>query len=275
MLKVRFDRFAVIRTCSFTDPSRCKFQIEALDAQGSQIPEAIEESLRNDVFVPEDFEALVLEAATNNDPVGKLLRELQEPRPNEEDTVPWLGETIMKEKIVRLCARGEIAINLRGVEYLQVGPGEDEEMAWRRMRGRLGTGKHLDETYVLLPAAVPAAHGGATPVMAGPTGTTPPAPGGGLFTTPGGGGSTGVPGTPAGPSLFGGPPTAGVVQHSAAPTSPLNLLGKVEAWGIGPATTLRTVSVKVTGATGAQLQKLLRGLPDGLTYELNVEKDES
>jgi hypothetical protein len=266
MLKVRFDRFAVIRVWSFTDPSRCKFQIETLDAQGGQIPEAIEESLRDDVFVPEDFEALVLEAATSNDPVGKLLREFQEPRPNEEDAVPWLGETIMKEKIVRLCARGEIAINLRGVEYLQAGPGEDEETAWVRMRGRLGTGKHLDETHLLLPAAVPAAHRAATAGVAGPTATPQPTPGGG---------TTVVVGPPAAPSLFDPTSPARVVQHSAAPTSPLNLLGKVEAWGIGPATALRTVSVKVTGATGAQLQKLLRGLPDGLTYELNVEKEQS
>jgi hypothetical protein len=31
--------------------------------------------------VPEDFEELVLEYASNNESVGKLLRELQEPRP--------------------------------------------------------------------------------------------------------------------------------------------------------------------------------------------------
>jgi hypothetical protein len=276
ILKLRFDRFAVVRKWSFTDPSRCRFQVENLDAQGSQIPGAIEECLKNDVFVPEDFEALVLEAAKNNDPVGKLLREFQGPRPNEEDCVPWLGDTIMKEKIVRLCARGQIAINLRGMEYLQVAPGEGEEEAWRRMRGRLGTGKHLDETYVLLPAAVPAAHG----VAATGTGGTEPIQPGGLFGTPGGNG-TSTCGTPTvtptipGSSIFEGSPPTSVVEHSAPATSPLNLLGKIEVWGIGPATTLRAVSVKVSGVTGAQLQKLLRGLPDGLTYELNVEKEEA
>lgn len=277
MLKQRYDRFAVLRRWSFTDPTRCKFQVENLDAQGGQVPEAIEECLKNDVFVPEDFEALVLEAAKNNDPVGKLLREFQEPRPNEEDCVPWLGETIMKEKVVRLCARGQIAINLRGMEYLQAGPGEDEEAAWRRMRGRLGTGKHLDETHVLLPAAVPAAHG--FPVPIGTGGTPPPMPPGGLFPTSGGdgappGGATPVQPTPPGGTIFGGTPATAVVQHTALPTSPLNLIGKVEGWGIGPATNLRAVSVKVAGATGAQLQKILRSLPDGLTYELNLEKEE-
>jgi hypothetical protein len=79
---------------------------------------------------------------------------------------------------------------------------------------------------------------------------------------------------PPGGSLFGGLPAPNVVPYSAPPTSPLNLIGKVEGWGIGPATTLRAVSLKVQSATGAQLQKLLRGLPDGLTYELFIEKEE-
>jgi hypothetical protein len=37
-----------------------------LKKQGAQIPEGIEETLTNDLFVPEDFEELVLEAASEN-----------------------------------------------------------------------------------------------------------------------------------------------------------------------------------------------------------------
>jgi hypothetical protein len=271
ILKQRFDRFAAVRKWSFTDPSHSKFQVEKLEAQGSQIPDAIEECLRSDVFVPEDFEDLVLEAAKNNDPVGKLLADFQEPRPNEQDCVPWLGEPIMKEKVVRLCARGRIAINLRGMEYLQTAPGEDEDSAWKRMRGRLGTGKHLDETYVLLPAAVPVAHGVIEPP---PPPGSPPAPPGGIFTPagvaqPGGGTSP----APPGGDLFGGGAPGSIVQHCSPATSPLNLIGKVESWGIGPATRIRGASIRFTGASGAQLQKLLKALPDGLTYELTVDKE--
>jgi hypothetical protein len=51
-------------------------------------------------------------------------------------------------------------------------------------------------------------------------------------------------------------------------------LGKVEGWGIGPVTAVREVNLKVTAATGAQLQKVLRALPEGLTYELSLKKDE-
>ena len=165
-LKKRFDRFAVLSRWNFADPNQCLFSVESLKKQGAQIPEAIEEALVNDLFVPEDFEDLVLAAAANNASVGKLLQELREPRPAGQDCIPWLGETSMKERILRLCARGKIAINLRGLDYLQSMPGEDEEAAWKRLRSKVSsTGRQLDEVFLMEPSAVPAT-GGVTPTAA-------------------------------------------------------------------------------------------------------------
>ena len=190
ILKKRFDRFAVVQRWNFADPAQCRFSVESLKKQGAQIPEGIEEALTNDLFVPEDFEELVLEAASENSAVGKLLRELQEPRPAGQDCIPWLGETSMKERILRLCARGKIVINLRQMEWLQTNPGEDEDTAWRRLRPKLSyTGRQLDEVFLLEPSAVPAT-GGTTPTA--PTGTPgTPNTGGGLF-----GGGTNPPAPP-------------------------------------------------------------------------------
>ncbi|HVN78730.1 MAG TPA: DUF499 domain-containing protein [Terriglobia bacterium] len=281
LIKSRFDRFAVLKTWNFVDPNKCKFQVEALKVQGNKIPEAIEEAVKGDLFVPEDFEPLVLAAAQENKSVGQLLEELKEPRPNEEDCIPWLGETLMKERIIRLCARGRIAINLRGMEYLQAMPGEDEDAAWKRMRGRLGTGKHLDETYVLLPQAVPAAYGfGNVPGI-----SIPPARGGLFPPTPvptGGASGTPAASTNATPvvtpsetaDIFGGGSGQYVPLH-APPTSALNLQARVEGWGIRPGTGVQEISLKVAKATGAQLNELLRKLPDGLTYELDLKKEEN
>ena len=281
LLKQRFDRFALLRSWSFTDPSRSRFHVETLGVQGSKIPEAIEETIRNDIFVPEDFSAFILNAAAANESVGKVLRELQEPRPNEETCIPWLGETLIKERIIRICARGEIAINVRSLEWLQAAPGEDEETAWRRMRGRLSTGKHLDETFILLPTAVPQADVVSGPVIIDPNAPGPtalgPAPQGSAPIAGVPGASPPVVTPPSGPSpsgIFQQPTPAAIQSHSAAATSALNLIGKVEGWGIGPATSVRSVNIKLSAATGAQLQKLLRGLPDGLTYELSLEKEE-
>lgn len=275
-LKKRFDRFAVLQRWDFTDPAQCKFSVEHLDKQGSQIPEAIEKVLTSDLFVPEDFEELVLEVANNNESVGKLLRELQEPRPAGKDCIPWLGETAMKERLLRLCAKGKIAINVRGMEYLQIHPGEDEDAAWQRLRPKLSlTGRYLDNVFVMLPSAVPAT-GGSAPPSSPPDGiplgtdTTPilgvgePSPIG--FPT-----SAPTPGR-----IFGGEGNTAKprIPLSNPATSPLNLIGKIEGWGIGPATKVADVSIKVSAATGAQLKELLKKLPDGMTFELNLEKEE-
>lgn len=284
-LKRRFDRFAVLHRWNFVDPNQCVFNVETLKKQGAQIPEGIEEVLTNDLFVPEDFEALVLVAAADNSAVGKLLRELQEPRPGGLDCIPWLGETAMKERILRLCARGRIAINLRGLEYLQTLPGEDEDTAWKRLRPKLSsTGRHLDEVFLMEPSAVPTT-GGSTPV--GPTqrtggdgtgliggGTPPPTPPS-LGDEPTSGGGT----PPSGGGIFvdGATGTASKPRRTLnnPATSPLNLIGKLEGWGIGPATQVAEVSIKLSTANGAQLKELLKKLPDGMTFELSLEKDES
>ena len=280
-LKKRFDRFAVLQRWNFTDPAQCKFSVERLDKQGSQIPEAIEEALTGDLFVPEDFEELVLEYASNNESVGKLLRELQEPRPAGQDCIPWLGETAMKDRLLRLCSKGKVAINVRGMEYLQTNPGEDEDTAWRRLRPKLSlTGRHLDDVFVMLPSAVPAT-GGSTPSPGGfpsiggaaPTpGVAEPTPGDSPASTP----------TPTPGGIFGGDDGGTTKPRTALSnpaTSPLNLIGKIEGWGIGPATKVAEVSIKVSAGqgsqiTGAQLKELLKKLPEGMSFELNLEKED-
>jgi len=284
-LKKRFDRFAILHRYDHQNPQQSLFSTEHLRKQGAQIPEGIEETLTNDLFVPEDFEDLVLEAASVNAPLGKLLRELQEPRPAGQDCIPWLGETAMKERILRLCARGKIAINLRNLEHLQTQAGEDEDTAWRRLRPKLSyTGRQLDEVFLMDPSAVSATGG-----------TTPPAPqppaggngglGGDIFgggTIPAPGVQEPQPGNPSTPAstpggIFGGTnsTTKPRIPLSNPPTSPLNLIGKLEGWGIGPATPVAEISITVSAATGAQLKELLKKLPDGMTFELSLEKEDN
>lgn len=285
ILKKRFDRFAVLHRWNFGDPAKCEFHVETLREQGAKVPEAIEAALTNDLFVPEDFEQLVLEAAANNSSVGKLLKELQEPRPAGQDCIPWLGETAMKERIVRLCAKGKVAINLRGMEYLQAQSGEDEENAWRRLRAKLSyTGRQLDEVFLLPPSAVPATGGtnpqpspGSPPpggLFGGGSGPTPTPPGGAPG-YPGAEPGSPTPNPDSGGGIFGGGTGTSRVPYAAPATSPLNLIGKLEGWGIGPATPVKSVTIKVDAATGAQLKELLKKLPDGMTFELSLDKEGS
>lgn len=288
LLKQRYDRFAILQSWSFGDPAQSRFHIERIGVQGSKVPERIEEVISSDLFVPEDFRDLVLAAADDSAPLGKFLRELQEPRPGGKDCVPWLGETLMKEQILRFCAQGLIAINIRGMEYLQAGAGEDEVSAWKRLRPKLSyTGRQLDETFLLKPSAVPAT-GGSNATQPRPA--MPPPAGSGLF---GAGGSTigntstggengssaqgGMSEAPAPTSPSGGiftpPVNRSRVSLSNPATSALNLIGKLETWGVGPATQVAEVTIKVPAASGAQLRELLKKLPDGMTFELSLEKE--
>ena len=267
ILTKRFDRFAILESWNYQEPAKCTFHVEPHKAEGTKIPRAVDEHIRTNLFVPEEFDAIVLTAADNNESIGKLLRELQEPRASGEACIPWLGETPMKERVIRICARGDVAINVRGMEYVQVHAGEDEEAAWKRMRGKLGTGKHLDETYILRPQAVPHTEGvskaeqpldtenGENPTGSGEDTTSETSP-----THPGGAGN-----------IFGG--SSNLVPYATGATSALNLLGKVESWGITTGTPIQDMSLRVSSLTGAQLTKLLRELPDGITYELSLNKD--
>lgn len=280
ILKRRFDRFAILDTWSFQKPESSTFHVFAHKALGAAIPEAVDKMVREDLFIPEEFEAAVLAAAEATDSVGKLLRELQEPRPNGEPCIAWLGDTATKEAIERLCARGRLAINLRGSQHLQVMEGEDEASAWAHMRGKLGTGKHLDETTLHPPQPLPKAGGvSLNPDDAGVTGTVPQV----VEINPinhGWGDADDAPSTPS-PQVQ--PPTINIfkpiskprVQRETPATSPLNLLGQLDRWGIQQATPVEGLTVEVDKLTGAQLKRLLEKLPDGMIYKLKLSQEES
>ncbi|NEX15474.1 MAG: DUF499 domain-containing protein [Halochromatium sp.] len=276
-LKARFDRFAILATWNFQQPQACRFFIESHKAEGAKIPEAIDKSIQENLFIPEDFDDYVLQAAQNNEPISKLLKELREPRPGGQDCIPWLGETAIKERLLHLCARGEIAVNLRGMEYLQVQDGESTDSAYRRLRGKLGTGKHLEETFVLLPQNVPGTGGvdpGSSPVPGpGPSPTPTPEPGPTPVPNPQPGPGPEPSPSPGPGSIFDG--VGAYTPFNAPPTSSLNLLGKIESWGIGTGTQVKALTLRVDQLTGAQLNELLRKLPDGITYGLELQKEES
>jgi hypothetical protein len=274
-LKTRFDRFALLDVWNFADPAKCRFEERSHGAQGDKIPEAVDKIIKQDVFIPEEFEDYVLLLAESSESVGKLLKDLREPRPGGKPCIPWLGEVEIKERVVKMCAAGQIAINLRGLDLLQARPGESSDDAWSRMKGKIGSGRHLDETTMHRPGAVVTSGGKIiVTTIPGATGTEPSGGTTGVVNSGplgiAGGGETGL------GNLFEG--TGGATLSNpkplfASPTSGLNLLGQIESWGIGPSTPLTNVAVRISKMSGAQLQQLLKNLPDGVTYGLEAEKD--
>jgi hypothetical protein len=278
-LKGHFHRFAVLDRWHHADPSQCVFQYAAHNKNGSQIPRAIQEVTRDTLFIHEDFEDLVLDFANRSESVGKLLDELKEPRSAGNECIAWLGEREIVDRVETLCAKGKIAINLRGTQLIQWLPGDTEMAVAQRIKGKVGTGNHLYSTTIqkLSPGGHVGGGGGSGggntgggPVVPPPMPPTPPGPGG----SPAGGG--------AAPNPFGGTGSSGGSQvndkpttehHTSARNSALNLTGTLETWGANKAAVkLHNITLRLDDMTGAQLAETLKKLPPG-SYVLDLDKE--
>jgi hypothetical protein len=84
----------------------------------------------------------------------------------------------------------------------------------------------------------------------------------------GGGASTG--------GIFAPAPTSKPMKTlvTEKPTSSLNLIGQLETWRVQPATPVRNITVTINEATGAQIDALLKKLPDGMVFGLKIEVEE-
>lgn len=238
-LRELFDAFAILDIWNFAQPDQCRFLIEKHNATGDKIPKAIHTKIESELFADEDFEAAALAHAASSSSLAKFIGELQEPSINGKHCVPWLGEVAAKEKVLYLCAAGKIAINSRGLEMLQALPGESEDVAWMRLKGKLGSGKELEQTILLTPGATPQSGGGVPPLPpVTPPATSPVVPPGGIPPT----------------NPFGGivtPPAPTLKPFGTPPKTPVNLLGEVEKWGISAATNVTNINLNVAQMTGA------------------------
>ena len=263
-LKDLFDTFAILDIWNFAQPEQCRFLIEKHNSAGDKIPKAIDAKIETELFIVEDFEATALAHATASSSLAKFLGELQEPSIGGNHCIPWLGEVTAKEKVLRLCAAGKIDINLRGLELLQAQPGETEDAAWMRIKGKLGAGKELEQTAMLMPGATPQSGGKVPPLQVQPITypVTPPV-------VP----LVCLPPSPFGPGVSTPPLAPTSKPFGTPPKSPVNLLGEVEKWGISAATNVTNVNINISQMTEAQLTDLLKKLPDAVRYSLNLDKE--
>ena len=267
-LSKMFDRFAIIDRWDYRAAERCELRIESHGKTGSSILKGVDDFIREHLFVPEDFRSFVVDFAGKERSVGKLLQELQEPRQGGEECLPWLGETETKEKIIPLCARGDIAINVGGKTMVRVKAGESESEALRRMRGTLSiSGRDLDETILCPVQAEPQAKGGGVVDERRSDILSPSLEDAAVAVV-----RDAADSSKEASNIFAEPTR--LVPYFSESTSSLNLLGKIESWGIVSGTDVRDCSLEIEALTGDQLNELLRSLPDGVTYALRLQRGE-
>lgn len=276
-LKNRFDRFAVLKRWNYQEPAACGFHIERVGAQGSDIPDKVEEALHKDLFDPAEFLISVKDYAKDSAIVGDLLDELAEaPGSPDKEAMIYLGQTQLYEEILKVAARGEIVLNVDGA-WVGKQPDQEYEEALRSIRGRaFRSGQDIRNVQLALPGAA----GGST--VTGPaagTGAGQPTAGG-LF-----GGDR--PATPPTPGAAGGtvvtPPTGGEAgsptavtryQASQEPQIGINLCGSFEQWGLDSSDTLRSAKIEFQGLTVQQIKQILQRLPSAFKARLEVAYDE-
>jgi hypothetical protein len=133
-----------------------------------------------------------------------------------------------------------------------------------RIKGKLGSGKELEQTILQPPGAYPQS-GGTSPIPPSSTTTPPPTP------------ATITAAVPL--NVFGAtgdattPTSAAAKPFGTAAKTSMNLLGEVEKWGISPGTKVTNVHLNASRMTGAQLAQLVKNLPDGVTYSLDLEAE--
>ena len=274
-LKISFPNFCVLDTWDYETAKNCQFHFAKHEKAGQQIPAGMHTAVKEMLFIPEDFEEVTATFAKSNSSLSELIRELQEPLSGGRHSIPWLGEVEVKEYLERMVARGLIALNIRGAMWVQANPGESETDAYPRIKGKLlnVSGSHMSQTTLHEPSASGAA-GGYTPVQpvtAGPQPRNPEATGC----------ISDIPSNPFGGEKEDTQPSGGSTQRVVQTTfnfseanSPLNLLGKIESWGVSQTTKVRSIQIETGDFSGKQLQELIRKLPDG-KYSLKIEKEET
>lgn len=288
-LKARYNRFAVLRTWNFQHPQSCVFDVEKISEQGGNIPKAVEETIRSNLFDMNDFREFVLKHARESKTLGDLLDELSEAPPSV-DAIPFLGETEIQERVLKVAASGDLVLNVGNTWIGRRPEDATEEAALRFLTNKaFKTGKELRQIQLGLPGAV----GGGTISVSndppkgssnsGTSGHTPQTGGdtGTQDTTPRGGGENPVkviddpnetPSTGETP-----PPTepATITEKTETPSTGLNLSGLFEKWGIQPGQTLETAQIAFTGLTVQQIRQILQKMPSAYkaTLEITYQKD--
>lgn len=273
-LRLRFSRFAVLRTWNFQQPEKCIFDIETLQDVKSEIAYAVEERIKSAIYDPPEFERYILQYAKDAEFIGSVLDELAEPPPpNTGDAIPYLGETDIYENILKIAATGKIALNVGGTWICRRSEDSSDDDAHKYVKQKaFRTGQELRQVQLGLPSA---AGGGTVTAPPEPKPVYKPVPDTTKPEIPAGS----LPGEespePIGPSSQ--PSDVPHVEESRVTTrkteqaaSGINLSGCFEQWGIPSTKNLEQATIEFEGITVQQIKQILQRIPSTFRAKIAV-----
>lgn len=298
LLEQRFTRFAFLTHWDYQDLAHCVFTVEPIREPIARLGTKLDEVLRDNFFLQEEFQRRAVALAMETRTVGALLGSLLEPPGDPREEAPvYLSEHDLSEQLLQLVARGTIALSVNGTWLARQGSENEHEALVRLRTVGFKTGRELREILLGLPemvgartrggnASMPA--GGLFPPPSDPLDLSPPPPDplfsdmGSVHTPPW------PPAAPA-PETSPGvdmapddgatlvpprPPRQRRVRRSSQPRRPINLTGELEQWGIDVRAMIPVARLEFTGISAAQLRDLLSRLPRDVPAVLEVEIEE-
>lgn len=271
LLKNRFNRFAILQKWDFQNPENCVFHIEKISKQGGDIPGAVDDKIRSDLFDQTDFKKFVLQRAKDSDFIGSVMDDLTNPPPpNTDEAIPFLGETKTYEFILNIATQGDIVLNVSGAWIGRRPEDISEKDALSYIRSKaFRTGQEMRQIQLGLPGVVGGstiAPGAQTVISTPPISTSGSQTGG---TTPSGGsdGST----SNAEVGGIGEVPT-GMAQtkRSDEPATGINLSGYFERWGIASTQKIDSAKIDFSGLTVLQIKQILQRIPSNVKAKLEI-----
>jgi hypothetical protein len=272
-LKNRFDRFAILRRWDFQNPAQCVFEHEPIAELATSLPKAIEDKIKADIYDATEFEDFVLQFAASPRTVGDLFRELAEPPPvATRDAIPFLGDTQIYEELLRLAARGRLAINVNNTWFTRTHDDDDEEAAYRRIKNRAYRSGPEQRAAQIAPPSI-AGGGAVSGAAATPRATSATTTSG--TATPGQTPTATPSANPAGGASAAGQtdlPLPPLLRTERTPdeANTISLIGQLELWGITLDKTLTSAKVEFSNLTAQQLRRILQQIPSAHRAKLEV-----
>jgi hypothetical protein len=218
-----------------------------------------------------------------------VLALMRDPSPGI-DLVPYLGDHILYDQVLRIAAKDKIAINRAGTWYGRE-PGQSFEDALRTLQQyTMPNGSDWATIQLGLPSEMAGGGVAVTPgsqgTLFGGTGPTPP----GATPPTGPSGPTGptvVPPpvgpttpSPTGPTVVQPPddaigateptPVQPVIRRSLGPKTGINLLGDLEKWALPDAQRVTQATLTFSGISIKELRELCTKLPQKIAGELQI-----
>ena len=268
-----FDRLAVLATWDYVTLNSTTFVTDTISNDGQGLLKAIEDHIERAIFEPEVFRQYVLKRAETRDSALEIIATVMEP-PTSPDVqaIPFLGETSLYERILRMVADGDIILNYEG-NWIRRRPDDiDSQAAFNRIRSKaFVTGKYLQNITVAPSSAAPAEPDVPEPAIW--------EKGSGYHPNPIS--KQGAESTDNEPPVNWSPTP--VVERklktlaSAGSRSQINLLGDLHGWGLSDTTTLQNVRLEGSRMTVQQLKDLLKRFPPSILFKLEIliEEQES